>query len=219
MTSDPPTSSSSYIVFKNPKPFKTLPYFDQKAMSTRKRKTSYSLTNSSLPPPRKGKAIATDKTTLPFSNVKFNTFIYILSGLALAFISFNAWRLLQLKIAAGGWWNLVLKRRLRGGGDDGRVYGHDMGSSRGGDGGVEDRINALAEALGIPSHELASAIADAVKHHVPPASLSSVSAAEATQSGTAVNILVDKETKTVPGTSMGDRLSAMAFDDAGPELD
>jgi hypothetical protein len=43
---------------------------------------------------------------------------------------------------------------------------------------VEDRINALASALGIPSKELASAIAVAVREHVPPASLSSIAAKE-----------------------------------------
>ena len=52
---------------------------------------------------------------------------------------------------------------------------------------VEDRINALAEALGMPSKELASAIAGAVRAYVPPASLSSVAARE---TGEAVNMLL-----------------------------
>jgi len=43
---------------------------------------------------------------------------------------------------------------------------------------VEDRINALASALGMPSRELASAIAIAVREYVPPASLSSITAKE-----------------------------------------
>jgi hypothetical protein len=155
------------------------------------------------------------------SNVRFNTFVYILSGLALAFIVFNVWRLLQLKTAAGGWWNLALGRRPHGTMDgDAAAHGYESGEGKGGEGGVEDRINALAEALGMPSHELASAIADAVKHHVPPASLSSISASEATQSGAAVNILVDKGEEELPGTRLGDKLSAMAgFDDPGLELD
>lgn len=41
---------------------------------------------------------------------------------------------------------------------------------------VEERINELASALGMPSKDLASAIAIAVREYVPPASLSSVSA-------------------------------------------
>lgn len=41
-------------------------------------------------------------------------------------------------------------------------------------GGVEDKINALAEALGMPPQDLAKAIAVAVREYVPPASLSSI---------------------------------------------
>ena len=64
-------------------------------------------------------------------------------------------------------------------------------ASASGESNVEDRINALAEALGIPSKELASAIAVAVKEYVPPASLSSVLAAEAKETGSSdtMNIL------------------------------
>ena len=47
-----------------------------------------------------------------------------------------------------------------------------------GDESVEDRINGLARALGIPSKELASAIAGAVRQYVPPASLSSMAVKE-----------------------------------------
>lgn len=51
-------------------------------------------------------------------------------------------------------------------------------ASSGGTGTAEDRINELAAALGMPSKDLAMAIADAVREHVPPASLSSVAAHE-----------------------------------------
>lgn len=47
-----------------------------------------------------------------------------------------------------------------------------------GDESVEDRINGLARELGIPSKELASAIAGVVRQYVPPASLSSIAAKE-----------------------------------------
>jgi len=47
-----------------------------------------------------------------------------------------------------------------------------------GDESVEDRINGLARALGIPSKELASAIAGVVRQYSPPASLSSIAAKE-----------------------------------------
>ena len=39
---------------------------------------------------------------------------------------------------------------------------------------IEERINALAEALGMPPKALASAIAGAVKKYIPPATISSV---------------------------------------------
>ena len=48
--------------------------------------------------------------------------------------------------------------------------------SGGKDATVDDRINDLAAALGMPSKDLASAIASAVHEYVPPASLSSVAA-------------------------------------------
>ena len=126
--------------------------------------------------------------------------------------------MLQLKTAAGGWWNLALGRRPHG------VQpppGYGGAGDRGGDGGrdsVEDRIKSLAEALGLPSHELASAIAGALKNHIPPASLSSISAAEATHGGTAARILVGGDEEVQSGMGMGDTLSAFAgFDDAGME--
>lgn len=60
-----------------------------------------------------------------------------------------------------------------------------------GDESVEDRINGLARALGIPSKELASAIAGAVRQYVPPASLSSIAAKE---TGEVVENLLKAET-------------------------
>lgn len=107
--------------------------------------------------------------------------------------------MVQYKSQVGGWWNLALGKRppqlqdhnsnsgptppgvkkwWSGGGSGG---GASESSSSGND--VEDRINALAEALGMPSKELALAIAGAVKEYVPPASLSSVSSAAAKETG------------------------------------
>lgn len=117
---------------------------------------------------------------------------------------------------AGGWWNLVRGRRL----DDSatRPYSYGVGGNGRGEtigDGVEDRINALAEALGIPPRELASAIAGALKSHISPASLTSLSAApEATQSGTAVNVLMgdDHDGEMQPGVGV-----FAGFDDLGME--
>ena len=41
---------------------------------------------------------------------------------------------------------------------------------------VEEKIDELASALGVPSKDLASAIASAVHEYVPPATISSVAA-------------------------------------------
>lgn len=43
---------------------------------------------------------------------------------------------------------------------------------------VEDRINELAAALGMPTKDLAAAIAVAVHEYVPPASMSSIAASQ-----------------------------------------
>lgn len=51
---------------------------------------------------------------------------------------------------------------------------------------VEQRINELADALGMPGADLARAIAVAVREYVPPASLSSVSAAAKETGGSQV---------------------------------
>jgi len=56
-----------------------------------------------------------------------------------------------------------------------------------GDESLEDRINGLARVLGIPSKELASAVAGAIRQYVPPASLSSIAAKE---TGEVVEILL-----------------------------
>lgn len=86
---------------------------------------------------------------------------------------------------------------------------------------VEDNIKALAEALGLPSRDLASAIAQAVREHLPPASLSSVSAAEATQSGDAVNILVGEDEDNKQNRLKNSIGLLSTFDDpaeAGPDV-
>lgn len=83
------------------------------------------------------------------------------------------------------------------------VYNQGHGPAVGGEGGaqhqscnpsnsVEDRINALAIAVGMHPSDLARAVAVAVRHHVPPASLSSIVAKE---TGEAVRILANDETE------------------------
>jgi len=66
------------------------------------------------------------------------------------------------------------------------------GSTVVGRGLVEDKLSELAAVLGIPAATLATAIASAVKEHVPPATLSSISKAEA-PTASVVKLLVSDE--------------------------
>ncbi len=66
--------------------------------------------------------------------------------------------------------------------------------------GVEDRINALAEALGVPSKDLARAIAGAVREYVPPASLSALKEKET--GSPVVDELLKEPQGNSPGTSL-----------------
>ncbi|KAL7282917.1 hypothetical protein ACG7TL_002335 [Trametes sanguinea] len=141
-----------------------------------------------LPPPRDRKGIR--DVSPPLSNTplhRFNYYIVLFAAMAIAFYS---WRLLAWKSEVGGWWNLALGKRPPGAdavvGTATATAAPTAASS--GKSTVEDRINDLAAALGMPSRDLAVAIADAVREHVPPASLSSVAAHE---TGSLVQYLVN----------------------------
>lgn len=91
----------------------------------------------------------------------------------------------------GGWWNQLLGRPIQ---RDGPAVGGDWAGEKhkscNPDLTVEDRIKALAQALGVPSSDLAHAIGGAVRHYVPPASLSSIVAKE---TGEAVRFWMDDD--------------------------
>jgi len=70
-------------------------------------------------------------------------------------------------------------------------YGMPDSKREGQENTVESHIEALAKALGMPTPELASAIAAAVRAYVPPASLSSIKAAEPT--GEAVKVMLESD--------------------------
>lgn len=150
------------------------------ANSTRKR-NSAQFTERDLPPQRRSKGIRND-VPLPLENTSLRRLIYILVTLTALLGFFYAYRTVQYKKEVGGWWNLVLGRKpphVTGG-------SWESPSSSGSKHSVEDKINDLAAALGMPSHELASAIALAVHNYVPPASLSSIAAKE---TGTVIKVL------------------------------
>ena len=120
----------------------------------------------------------------PLAHTPFRRFVYYITTLAILVIAFYGWRIFQWKTEHGGWWNLALRPRppgatvTTGATPSASLHGKYTGKNSEGGKLVEDSIQALADALGMPSSDLAKAIADAVREHVPPASLSSVAARE-----------------------------------------
>ena len=142
----------------------------------------------------------------PLSTVSFSNFIYVLVALLALTAAYFSYRTLQIKTEVranasllsqttrlttspsqvGGWWNLALGKRPNymeppEGRHPDKIGKHANDET------VESRIEALAEALGIKSNDLASAIAVAVKEYVPPASLSSIASS---QTGDAVEAMI-----------------------------
>ncbi|KIM79260.1 hypothetical protein PILCRDRAFT_823513 [Piloderma croceum F 1598] len=149
------------------------------------------ITNPADLPSSRPRKKALRRVSPPLSSLSLNKLIYILVLFAVLLTAFYSYRIVQYKSQVGGWWNLALGKRppqLRDDGGDLNFNSNQASKPGGkkwqsGESDVEDRINALAEALGMPSKELASAIAGAVKQFVPPASLSSVSAAASKETG------------------------------------
>lgn len=136
-------------------------------------------TKEDLPPSRDRKGIR--PVSPPLSNVSFHRFNYYLAIAAACLLAFYTWRLTVWKAEAGGWWNLVLGKQPPvfrdnegNGGSGAGVFRSSPTMTDGGDMTVEQRINDLAAALGMPSKDLASAIAVAVHEYVPPATISSI---------------------------------------------
>jgi len=121
-----------------------------------------------MSPPR-----ALRPVSAPLSSTPLSRLIYILITLSVLLISYYSYRGLQYKSAVGGWWNLAL----------GKPPAIITTTRHGDDETVEDRINGLARVLGVPSKELASAVAGVVRQYVPPASLSSIAARETGKKG------------------------------------
>lgn len=139
------------------------------------------VTEADLPSPRPRHG-GTKPVSPPLSSTRLPKLIYILILLTSLLGLYYSYRIAQWKTEVGGWWNLALGERppqvnpSDGMGSKRSWRGKVEHSNRGET--VEDRINALASALGMPSRELASAIAIAVREYVPPASLSSITAKE-----------------------------------------
>ncbi|KAJ3989049.1 hypothetical protein F5890DRAFT_1570689 [Lentinula detonsa] len=159
---------------------------------------SGSSTKANLPPKREGKLL--QRAQPPLKNTRLTNLIYILVILSTLLTAFYSYRMLQWKSEVGGWWNLALGKKL----PVAQATPVDTGSNgqrRNSEGeGVEDRINALAEALGMPPQDLAKAIAVAVREYVPPASLSSIKERETGKPAVEELLRGNGEGKTVEGS-------------------
>ncbi|KAF9458101.1 hypothetical protein BDZ94DRAFT_1174328 [Collybia nuda] len=117
----------------------------------------------------------------PLSSTRLSRLIYLLALITALLAAYYSYRSIQWKSEVGGWWNLAaVGKRPSQSQSRAKDSCRDRES-------VEDKINGLAQALGMPPADLASAIAVAVRKYVPPASLSSVAAEE---SGSAVKAML-----------------------------
>ncbi|CAE6353956.1 hypothetical protein RSOLAG1IB_06023 [Rhizoctonia solani AG-1 IB] len=175
-----------------------------------------------LPSKRQGQA--TQDVRPPLSGTSLSTVIYVLAGLGLIWGALSAYRVAQLKADAGGWYNLALGRRPDTGAPmkgNPHVGSHKASTHNTGAKGVENRIRALADELGIHPRELASAI----RPLMPTASASSISAeASATPMADAVIGVLGSEDPS--GEQQGNAASGfpdlgtlVGLDDPAPGLD
>jgi len=153
------------------------------AMSTRIKK-------SDLPPPRKTPSMR--PVSPPLSHTRLTSLIYVLVLLSALLVAFYSYRMVQYKNQVGNWWDFAIGQRPpiyhtqnNHHSPNGEFRGE---ASKIEDESVEGKITALAQALGIPTKDLASAIAVAVREYVPPASLSSIAAEE---TGPAVKVMLE----------------------------
>ncbi|KAF9072807.1 hypothetical protein BDP27DRAFT_389683 [Rhodocollybia butyracea] len=151
-----------------------------------------------LPPKRQGKRL--QRVQPPLKSTRLTNLIYLLVLLSTLLTAFYSYRLIQWKSEVGGWWNLALGRnppRAQATPVESQTGRRRRGEQNTADAGVEDKINALAEALGMPSQDLARAIAVAVREYVPPASLSSIKERETGKPAVEELLRGDEEGKTV----------------------
>lgn len=129
----------------------------------------------------------------PLRTVSFSNLIYVLIILTGLLAAYYSYRIIQYRNSVGGWWDVALGRLPQAQGAQVQHSHHHRNT-------VEDRINDLAKALGMPSKDLASAIVVAVRNYVPPASLSSVAAEE---TGPAVQELLKEPPSSASPSATG----------------
>ncbi|KAH8105310.1 hypothetical protein BXZ70DRAFT_517738 [Cristinia sonorae] len=187
-----------------------------------------SVSSSDLPPARQRKGLRSVKP--PLHSISMRRFNYYIALAATLIFAIYVYRIMQWKADAGGWWNLALGKKPpavqnmqdaranwkagpEGNSNNAGDSNVNVKQEFGGDADVERRINELAAALGLPSKDLASAIAGAVREYVPPASISSIAAH---QTGDAVKFIVDpsgassSEAANQPGATAAHAYQAVA---------
>jgi hypothetical protein len=92
-----------YVIDPFPKPTALFPT----PIMSRKRKNAQSTPAAAdLPPPRETQSLR--PVEKPLSSTRLSQLIYLIAFLSLLLVTFYSWRIVQYKIATGGWWNLVL---------------------------------------------------------------------------------------------------------------
>jgi hypothetical protein len=117
------------------------------------------------------------RRTVPSSSTRLSRLISILIGLTALLCAYYSYRLGESKQEIDGWWSRTsFARTLLN-----RVYvqAGQTDEEQPRNAIIEAHMNGLAQALGIPVNELASAIANVVRGEAPPASLSSPAVTEA----------------------------------------
>ena len=138
---------------------------------------------SDLPPSRSSKH-ALRPVSPPLSNVSMHRFNYWIASAAALLLAFYAWSLISFKldhtsIGIGRWYHSVFGNNR---GSSSSEYAQpstetSKGSSDREGMSIDERIEDLASVLGMPeSTDLASAIGEAIREYIPPASLYSISA-------------------------------------------
>ncbi|KAK0213843.1 hypothetical protein IW262DRAFT_1467185 [Armillaria fumosa] len=131
----------------------------------------------------------------PLFSTRLSRLIYLLVLLSTMLTAYYSYRVIQWKTEVGGWWELSTGKRPSS-------FKTEHGAQPGKVESVEDHINALAEALGVPSKDLARAIAGAVREYVPPASLSALKEKET--GSPVVDELLKEPQGYSPGPPSGD---------------
>lgn len=158
---------------------------------------SVSPSSSDLPPKRKGKAIRHD-VSKPLENTRLSQLINILIAVSVLMTAVYTYRLIQYKNHVGGWSNLALGRFPE------RPQGVQFQNIPGGGrekGSLESHITALADILDMRPTDLASVLSQAVREHVAPKSISSLSssfsssASAAGAQGTFTDVLFSNDNK------------------------